>query len=56
MNNLNYLKDSIFKCFLKSIIGFYFFLKKKIYAQHIMMESLSFEEESIIKDIKKFLN
>ena len=32
-----------------------FFLKKN-YAQHIMMESLSFEEESIIKDIKNFLN
>ena len=30
MNNLNYLKDSIFKCFLKSIIGFYFFLKKNL--------------------------
>ena len=27
-NNLNYLKYSIFKCFLRSIIDFQFFLKK----------------------------
>ena len=29
-NNLNYLKDSIFECFLKSIIEFYFFISKEI--------------------------
>ena len=30
-NNLNYLKDSIFECFLKSIIEFYFFISKEIF-------------------------
>ena len=27
-NNLNYFKESIFKCFFRSIINFEFFLKK----------------------------
>ena len=27
-NHLNYLKDSILECFLRSIIDFYFFQKK----------------------------
>ena len=26
-NHLNYLKDNIFECFLRSIIDFYFFIK-----------------------------
>ena len=50
---LNYLKDSIFECFLRSIItDFYFFFKKNIFSQHIMMESLSLEEKIRIKDIR----
>ena len=27
-NHLNYLEDSIFECFLRSMIDLYFFLKK----------------------------
>ena len=27
-NHMNYLQDKIFECFLRSIINFYFFLKK----------------------------
>ena len=43
-NNLNYLKDSIFECFLRSIIDFcFFFFLKKLF--------LSLEEEKIIKDM-----
>ena len=34
-NNLNYLKDSIFECFLRSIIYFYFFLKKRKFCHNI---------------------
>ena len=47
-NHLNYCKDSIFKCFLRGIIDVVFVLK---FSQHIMMESLSLEDENIIKDI-----
>ena len=50
---MNYLKDSIFDFFLRSII--YSFLKK-FFSQHILTEILSFEEENIIKYIKLFLN
>ena len=52
-NRLNYLKDSIFECFFKKYnILFFFFLKKYFFSKHIMMESLSLEEENIIKVIK----
>ena len=46
-NHLNYLKDSILEYFLRSIIDF--FLKNYFFSQHIKMESLSLEEENIIK-------
>ena len=52
-NHLNYLKDSTFECFLMSIIDFYFFCN--FFSRHIMMESLSLEEEKIIKDIRNLL-
>ena len=44
-NGLNYLKDNVFECFLKSIIDF--FLKKYFFSQHIMMEILKSEEDGI---------
>ena len=44
-NHLDYVKDNIFECFLKSIIDFYY-LKKKT----IMMKRLRLQE-NIIKDI-----
>ena len=59
--HLNYLKDDIVECFLRSIIDFYFFYFFLI-SKSIIMESLSPEEENIIKDIrnlwrlKKILN
>ena len=37
-NHLNYLKDSIFECFLKSMIVFYFIFSY-LFLQNIMMES-----------------
>ena len=52
-NNLNYLKDSIFECFLRSIIDYFF---KIFFSKHMIMESLSLEEESIIKDIRNILD
>ena len=50
-NHLKYLKNSILKEY-NSLL----FLKKKIFfSQHIMMESLSLEEENIIKDLRNLL-
>ena len=49
-NDLNYLEDIIFECFFKEYN--ILFLKKKKNSQHIMIESLSLEEENIIKDIR----
>ena len=43
-----YLKDTIFEWFLRSIIDFF--------SQHIIMESLSLEEENIIQDIRNLLD
>ena len=37
-NHLNYFKDSVFECF-----------KKLNFLQHMMMKSLSLEEENIVK-------
>ena len=59
-NHLNYLKDSIFKCFLKKynrLLFIYLFIHLFIYlfsffSQHIMMESLRLEKQNIIKDIR----
>ena len=61
-NHLNYLKDSIFKCFLKKynrLLFIYFIVYLFIYlfiilifSQHIMMESLRLEKQNIIKDIR----
>ena len=48
-NHLNYIKDSIFKCFFKEydkILSFFFFFN---FLQHAMMESLSLEEENMLK-------
>ena len=50
-NYLNYLKYSIFECFFKEYNTFFL---KKIFSQFIMMESLSLEEENIIKDVGTF--
>ena len=47
--HLNYIKDSIFKCFYKEYNRLLYFFK--FFSQRIMMESLSLEEE---KDIRKF--
>ena len=52
-NHMNYLKDSIFKCFFKEynrLLFIYLFLI--FFSQHIMMESLSYEEEKILKGIR----
>ena len=64
-NHLNYLKDSIFKCFLKKynrllfiyfivylFIYLFIYLLILIFSQHIMMESLRLEKQNIIKDIR----
>ena len=50
-NHLNNLKDSIFRCFFQEYdkLLFIFFFKK---SQHIMIETLSLEEENIIKDLR----
>ena len=47
-NHLNYFKDSIFECFYKEYSGVFLL----IFSQHIMMESVSLEQEKIIKDIR----
>ena len=49
-NHLNYLKDSIFECFCKEYVRLLFFPKKIFFLQNIMTESLTLEEENIIKD------
>ena len=49
-SHLNYLKDSIFECFFKKYNRFFFLIN--FFSQQ-MMESLSLEEENIIKDTKK---
>ena len=52
-NHLNYFKYSNFECFLRSIIDFYFFLKKAFFfSQHIILENLRSEEDIIIIDIR----
>ena len=48
-NYLNYLKDSTFKYFFKEYNRLFFF--KKISFTTLMMESLSLEEENIVKEI-----
>ena len=47
-NYLNYLKDSTFKCFFKEYNRLFL---KKISFTTLMMESLSLEEENIVKEI-----
>ena len=54
-NHLKYLKNSILKCFLKEYNSLLFLKKKIFFSQHIMMESLSLEEENIIKDLRNLL-
>ena len=53
-NHLNYIKDSIFECLFEEYnkLSSFFFFKPNFFSQHIMMESLSLEEENIIKDIR----
>ena len=46
--HLNYFKDSIFECFFKEYNRLLFFFNSR----HIMMESVGFEEENMIKDIR----
>ena len=47
-NHLNYLKDILKHFFMK----YDFFLRSIFFSQHIMMKSLSLEEENIIKDMR----
>ena len=51
-NHLNYHKDSFFDCFFKEYNRLLFLLKKCFFSKYILMESLSLEEENIIKDIR----
>ena len=53
-NHLNYLKYSIFECIFKEHDRLSLFFKKIFFSQRIMMESLSLEEEKIIRDIRNF--
>ena len=50
--HLNCLKDNTFECFSKEYNRLLLLKKKNFFLQHIMMESLSLEEENIIKDIR----
>ena len=48
-NNLDYLKDNIFKCFFRLL----FFLKKMLFfSEYIMMINLRPEKENIIEDMR----
>ena len=56
-NHLNFLKDNIFECFFKKynidrLNRFLSFLKIYIFSYHIIMESLSLEENNRIKYIR----
>ena len=51
-NHLNYLEDSVFKCFFKDYNKLFFFLKKNVFSKHMAMKILCLEEENIIKDIR----
>ena len=50
-NHLNYLQDNIFECFFKKYNRLFFF-KTILFSWYIIMESLSLEEENLIKDIR----
>ena len=50
--HLSYLKDSIFECFFKTYNRHLIFLNNLFFSQHIIMESLSLEEENIITDVR----
>ena len=45
-NDLNYLRDSIFKCFIFEILLSIRLFFKKLLSQNIMMESLGIEKEN----------
>ena len=45
--HLNYLKHNIFECFIKEYNTHLLFLKKLIFSQFIMMESLSLAEKKL---------
>ena len=51
-DHLNYLKDNIFECIFKKRNRLLFFKTIIFFSKYIIMESLSPEEENIIKDIK----
>ena len=56
-NYVNYLKDSIFECIFKeykrlSFIFYFLLLLLLLFSHDIMMESLSLQEENIIKYIR----
>ena len=53
MIHLNFLKDNIFKCFFKEQNGLFL---NKFFSHHIMTESLSLEEEKIIKDTRNLFS
>ena len=50
-NHLNYLKNNIFECIFKKYDRLLFF-KEINFFHNIIMETLSFQEENIIKDIR----
>ena len=49
-NHLNYIKDGIFEYFFKEYNKLLIFLKQISFSQNIMMESLSVEEDNIMKN------
>ena len=53
-NHLNYLKDNIFKCFLKKYNRLLLFFKKKTFSLHIKKTKTkkTYEDEKIFNDIK----
>ena len=54
-NNLNYLIDSLSECFLKKYNRLFLSWESNIFSWQIIMESLSLEGESNIKDIRNLL-
>ena len=52
-NYLNYLKDDIFEFLFKNYNRLLVFKKNIFFSFYITMENLRFEDEKIIKDIRK---
>ena len=55
-NHLNYLKDNIFKCFVKKCNRLLDIFLKNFFSQYIMIGNLSLEQENITKDIKNIFS